>query len=261
MARRSFLALLSFLALAGMVGAAPAAAPKPLRTLVYAIAYATRARNEELTSGFTGAVNMGNARGGQRLPAAATAGDATVDRQADVSDDGTLTINVIAATGDGGLVVDAAFAGKTTTQPTIRVAIFADGRLSYDPRDTLSAQAGRVLPLLARGIIANRDVSPGSSWSTAVPFAQARGSTLYRVVHVDGERAELAIERQMTVEGPRGFSEQDHGTATYATDRLCPLAFELDAYARHQPAPDQYVTESAHLSAKLISDTFSKTAP
>jgi hypothetical protein len=260
MIRRSLLVLLPVVALAGMAATAPAA-PKPLRTLVYAVVYSSRAQNEELTSGFTGVANSGNARGARRLPASSTTGDARVDRRSEVNDDGTLTIDVIAATGDGGLVVDAAYAGNTTTQPKIRVAIFSDGRLSYDPRTTLSAEAARVLPLLARGLIANRDVSPGSSWSTSVPFPQAHGSTLYRVVHVVGEQAEMTIERDMMVEGPRGFSEQDHGTTTYATDRLCPLVFELDASARHQPSPEQYVTENAHLSARLISDTFAKKAP
>jgi hypothetical protein len=261
MIRRSFLALAALLSLTSTAASPVPTAPKTLRTLVYAIAYSAQTRNEELTSGFTGAVTASRNAGASRRPAAATEGSATVKRTADVNDDGTLTIDVVAATRDGGLVVDAAFAGKATNQPAIRVAIFPDGRLSYDPQQALSAEASRVLPLLARGVIANRDVSPGSSWTAAVPFPGARGTTLYRVVHVEGERAELTIEREMTVSGPRGFTEQDRGSATYATDRLCPLVFELDARSRHQPAPDQYVTESAHLSARLVSDTFAKREP
>jgi hypothetical protein len=233
-------------AVAPVIGAE---APKSIRTLVYAIAYAARTRNEEHTSGFTGKA------GG---PANIAEGNAAVERVADVNDDGTLTIEVIAATSDGGLVVDSTFAGRATNQPSIRVAIFPDGRLSYDPRAVLSVEATHVLPLLARGVIAGRDVSPGSSWTTAVPYPAARGSTIYHVTHVEGDRADLAIESEMTESGPRGFSEHGHGTATYATDRLCPLLYELQAQSRHQPTPEQYVTATAHLTAKLVSDTFAK---
>ena len=248
MIARSLLAVAALVltAIAPVVGAE---APKPIRTLVYAVAYAARTRNEEHTSGFTGKA------GG---PATISEGNAAVERVADVNDDGTLTIDVIAATPDGGLVVDATFAGKATNQPSIRVAIFPDGRLSYDPRAPLSVEATHVLPLLARGIIAGRDVSPGASWTTAVPSPSARGGTVYRVTHVEGDRADLAIESDITESGPRGFSERGRGTATYAMDRLCPVLYELQAQSRHQPTADQYVTATAHLTAKLVSDTFAK---
>jgi hypothetical protein len=259
MVRRSFLSLVAISPLGGMVHVAPAA-PTPLRTLVYDVLYSSHSLSEEATSGFTSAVSAGNGRGMRRAPTTTT-GDATVQRRAEVTDDGRLTVDVVAATKDGGLVVDAAFAGKVTTQPPIRVAIFPDGRLSYDPRLALSAQAARVLPFLARGLLADHDVSPGSTWNAAAPFPGARGSTLFRVTHVQDERADLTVQREMTVTGPRGFSEQDHGNTSYAIDRLCPLELELDAQARHSPSPDQYVTETAHLSAKLISDTFAKHAP
>lgn len=248
MIARSLLSVtaLLFSAIAPVVGAE---APKSLRTLVYAIAYASHTRNEEHTSGFTGKV------GG---PANVAEGNAAVERIADVNDDGTLTIDVIAATRDGGLVVDSTFAGKTTNQPAIRVAIFPDGRLSYDPRSALSVEATHVLPLLARGVIAGRDVSPGSTWTTAVPYPAAKGATIYHVTHVDGERAELAIDSEITESGPRGFFERGHGVATYATDRLCPLLYDLQAQSRHQPTAEQYVTATAHLTARLVSDTFAK---
>jgi hypothetical protein len=248
MIARSLLSV-TVLLLAAIAPVVGAEAPKSLRTLVYAIAYAAQTRNEEHTSGFTG-----KAVG----PAIVAQGNAAVERIADVNDDGTLTIEVIAATSDGGLVVDATFAGKTTNQPPIRVAIFPDGRLSYDPRTPLSVEATHVLPLLARGVIAGRDVSPGSTWTTGVPYPSARGATIYHVTHVDGERAELAIDSEITESGPRGFSERGHGTATYATDRLCPLVYELQAQSRHQPTAEQYVTASAHLTARLVSDTFAK---
>ena len=236
----------------GMLAASasrPAAAdpgPAPIRTLVYSVQVSETRRNEEHTSGF---------RSGGR--GATTMGSARVDRQSSVSDEGTLTVNVIAATADGGLAVDAAFAGKNSNQPALRIAIFPNGRLAYDPHAELSIATLRVLPLLARGLTAERDVSPGVTWSTAVPNA-ASGTVAYRVDHVEGERATLAIQPHAVLPGPTGYVEDDVATALYATDRLCPISYHLDAQSHHQPGMDQYVTVSDRLHAQLVSDTFEK---
>ena len=223
-----------------------AAALKPLRTLVYSVDLTARNSNEEKTSGF--------------LPGdlgAIMAGSATVKRLANVSDSGTLTISVVAATADGGLAVDASFAGKASSQAPIRVAILSDGRLLYDPKTELAPETFRILPLLSRGFVAGRDVSPGSSWTVGAP-APVRGSTTYTVISLQEDQATLSIESDLKLLGPQGYEEHDNGTAKYATDRLCPIMYDIMARLRHQPSSEQYVTTNAHLTATLVSDTFAK---
>jgi hypothetical protein len=201
--------------------------------------------NEEQTSGFfsrTGATSMGNA---------------AVERRETVSDDGTLSVDVVAATADGGLVTDVSFTGKNEEQPKVRVAIFADGRLSYDPRQQLSLAATHVLPLLARGLVAQRAVDPGEEWRSSAP-APMQGTTTYRVTALRGEDATLAIDGIFSAPGPRGFSEHRQGTLVYATDRLCPLRYDVTAISRHQPAPEQFVTRNERVTATLVSDSFAK---
>ena len=231
---------------AGPARAADAPPIAVLRTLTYTVAYSAQTRNDEQTSGFlgggTGAIAMGNAH---------------VERNASTDDAGTLTVDVLAATADGGLVVDAAYTGKTSAQPKIRVAILRDGRLTFDPRLSLSVEAQHVLPMLARGFVADRDVSPGTSWS--VPLAApAKGETTYRVKRVDGAEATLAIDTTIDVPGVRGFSESETGMLVYHTDRLCPTAVDLTIHERHAPAPDQYATTNARLTASLAHDSFVK---
>lgn len=240
-------------ALASVALAAPAlaadgtAAPlKVLRTLVYAVTFTEKNTAEEKTSGFLG----GDA-------GAITAGSATVKRNANVDDSGTLTVNVLAATQDGALAVDAAFAGKATSQPTVRIVISPDGRLGYDPNKPIAPETARILPLLARGLVANRDVSPGSSWTIDAP-APARGTTTYRVSALRDELATLGIDGDLIVPGPQGFQEHDRGTVTYATDRLCPITYDLTARSHHQASTEQYVSTNAHLTATLVSDSFAK---
>jgi hypothetical protein len=217
----------------------------PLRKLVYHVELHLLASDEQAIARPTG-------RRGATTPA-------TVHVQQNVDDDGTLTVDVVAATADGGLVVDSSFAGRETQQPTIRVAIYADGRLAFDPRSQLSRQSSRVLPLLARGLVANRDVSPGVSWTTATP-KPTTGTMTYHVEHVDGDRATLGIEDDTILAGPSGFSEHGHGTTIYATDRLCPLRYDLELVVRRSQRRGRERTENEHLVATLLSDTFATPA-
>ena len=247
MIRRSVVAVAA-LALASTVFARAADAPKPLRTLVYAVQFSAQTRNAEQTSGFTGS---------DTGPQSTGVGHGLVERSSTVSDDGTLTVDVVGASADAGLVVDASYTGKNSAQAPVRVAIYPDGRLAFDPLKPLSPQAARLLPLLARGFVAGRDVSAGSTWKTEVA-APAKGTVTYRVSEIQGEVATIAIDGEIKVVGARGYDEVDHGTTRYATDRLCPVSYDLTARSRHQPTADQTVTENAHLTATLVSDTFAK---
>ena len=237
--------LLAFIAALAVVSPAASSAAdklKPLRTLVYAVVYTAQNRNDEKVSGFNSAGN-----------GAGTPGN-VITRVSDTGDDGTLTVSVVAATGDGGLVVDAAFAGKSTQQPVSRVAIFSDGRLSIPPDATLSPAAIYLLPLLARGLVANQPIQQGATWSR--PAAEpAKGTTTFHVLLVDGEKATLKIDASVSVRGARGYDETDAGTAVYDTAKLAPVSYDLVATSRHTVA-EQYITSSARLTAKLVSDSF-----
>jgi hypothetical protein len=219
---------------------------KPLRTLTYDVAYTLSTSQDVRVSGLTG---------GQ--PHDMETGRAAVQRGFNSNDRGTLQIDVIAAPADGTLVVDATYTGRESKQPAIRVVVFSDGSLSYDPKRVLSAQARRVVPLLARGILADHDVSPGSSWTT--PFAKpASGTTTYRVSHREDTRATIAIAADFTVPGPSGYEEHDDGTTSYATDVLCPLTYDGRFRVRRQITPEQLESADSHVTATLVSDSFAK---
>ena len=240
---------LAALAAALLVSAATvraAEAPKPLRVLVFDVTYSAHSKRATKSSGLmNGDPRLGLTRN--------VNGSGTNERQIDGSDSGKLTVDVVAATAEGALVVDAAFRG-INSQPPVRVVVFADGRLSWNPAQTLSPPAQRVLPLLARGLTTDKDVSPGSSWSIPAP-APERGELTYRVRHVDGERATIDIEG---TRGTSGADEYQHASTIYATDLLAPISLALDAHIHRQIGVDDALTTEAHLTATLVSDSFAK---
>ncbi|HEY6236500.1 MAG TPA: hypothetical protein VIW69_15485 [Candidatus Elarobacter sp.] len=251
---RSLLAFAAAVAFAAPLAASAADAPAPtrvLRHLLYDVTYSARTTHEVKSSGFNGAYGGGSSDNG------VAAGSGSVSQYMNGDDRGKLTIDVVAATQDGGLVVDTAFAGEKSTQPTTRVAIYADGRMSADPAHPLAPETARVLPLIARGFIADRDVAAGSTWSIPAT-APAKGSTTYKVQSSDGHLARIAIEGAWSMPGPTGFDESDQGVTTYATDVLSPVSYDLTARIHRQLGIDQSMTTSAHLTATLVSDSMAK---
>ncbi len=252
---RCLLALGVLAALAVPVAATAADAPlKVLRSLVYDVQSSAHSYHEKKTSGFNSGMGGGSPMSDNP---GVSSGNGTAGVGLDGGETGRLTIDIVAVTKDGGLVVDATYIGTRTSQPKTRVALYADGRLAADPTKQLGPEALHVLPLLARGFIADRNVSPGSSWTIAAP-PPAKGNTTYRVSSVDGVQATIALEGSISVAGINGFDESDHGTTNYATDLVSPMSYDLTAKIHRQIGVDESITTSTHMIVTLVSDTFFK---
>jgi hypothetical protein len=226
------------LALVLASGAAFAAdVPKPLRTLVYDVSYDALQTQEEKTSGFD------------------APGAPDVQQQFNVGDVGQLTVDVVAATADGGLVVDTAFAGKTRKDPPLRVAILRDGHLSWDPAKELAPEAIRILPFLARGLVAERAIAAGVSWVTRPP-APATGTLTYRIATLDKSIAHLDVQGIVSVPGPPTYDENSNDSTVYDLDHLMPISAEIVVTVRRRLSGVTTQSTRIHLVAKLASDTF-----
>jgi len=234
--------------------AQPAAPAKPLRTLVYDVSYTAHTLHEQKTSGFNSSFGNGMQSAGN---VGVGAGNGTAAAGLDGDHTGTLTIDVVAATKDGGLVVDTSFNGSVATSGKTRIAIFPDGRLSAPPTAEIGPETLHILPLLARGFFATADMAPGATWVGHEP-PPATGSTTYRVEKLDGTLATIGVEGTVTATGINGFRESDHGTTVYATDLDDPTSLDLLTHIERTPSMGELLTTDGHLVVRLVSDTFAK---
>jgi hypothetical protein len=211
---------------------------KPLRTLVYTVDYVGVSVRREQTAGFGASVGHG-----------------ITERNRDIDEHGKLTVAIIAASQDGGLVADVSYAGSSTVQDTVRVAIFSDGRLSYDPKTPLCVEAATLVPYLARGFAADHAIEAGQSWKT--PEAPpATGATTYTVTTVDDPHADISIVANVAVTGPSGFTEQSTGKTTYNVRVQCPLSLDLELITHREISISESDNTRVNFAAKLASDTF-----
>jgi hypothetical protein len=232
---RTLILTLAAVACAGATASA-ADAPKPLRTLVYDVQWDSTATRSTRDSG------IGGAASGQSNAVAAA------------PDSGTMTIDVLAATNDGGLVVDAAFDGKTTKQPAARIALAENGSMNWNPGTEVAPQTRRLLPLLARGIVKDHDFTAGSTWTTPAP-PPATGSLTYKVRQVEGTFATFDLSYTISTATMPRTDENGQATVSYDTFHVCPMKLDLQAHARRTLAMNASETVDYHLVARLVSDS------
>jgi hypothetical protein len=217
-------------------GVASAQQTKPLRTLTYTVAYSAVS---SMRSQLTGGIEVG--RGFEDT------GYANDDK-------GTLRVDVIAATGDLGLVVDASFAGEKTKQAPVRVAILGDGRLAFDPKLNIAPELVEFLPLLARGLLGDKDHPAGSSWSAPAPQPLA-GTRMFRVTSADDTTANLSITTDAKVGGGQGYERHEESTLAYRPKLSTPVRYDTRIRLRRQGLNGPETTD-LHLTAALATDSF-----
>jgi hypothetical protein len=221
---------------------APLPALKVLRHLTFAIDVDVERRTDTNVSGIGGppsgiASNTGTALG-----------------------HGTIAVDVVAATGDGGIVLDISEDTDARKFGTVRAAVLGS-TVSYDASKDVSLEEREVLRLLSRSFVKDGEIAVGTAWT-----AQAQGngdseSTTYTVTALDADTKtiDIAVAGTMAQKGADGFDGTTSGSVRYDMGTLVPLQFSLHVRKRTQPL-GQVVTVDTKLTATLTSDSFRKPA-
>jgi hypothetical protein len=251
-------------AAAVLLGVAPLGAgaiepPRPLRTLTYAVD--VKVVNTMDTPG-------GTVAGGGARPALVVKGrvigqsrgvTGSGDQRsgASLATKGSITVDVLRATDDAGLVVDVAEDAIDRVRPKVRVAIASDGALFYDPTNApqLSEEEIAVIHWLGRGFYGDHPTTIGTSW---IVDQSANGHTdieRYQVMASAASHVTLgyALEQRMTL--GNGYNGTREGSLVYDIAMVVPVKATFESVARRQLG-ESYDTLRTSVQLTLTADTF-----
>jgi hypothetical protein len=253
-------------AVAALLGIAPLAAgaiepARPLRTLTYSVD--VKVVNTMDTPG--GTVASGGTRpalivkGRVVTQSRPLTGSGDQRSGASLATKGSITIDVIQATDDAGLVVDVAEDAIDRVRPKVRVAIAGDGALFYDPTNAprLSEEEIAVIHWLGRGFYGDHPTTVGTSW---IVDQSANGHTdveRYQVMAKDASHITLGYELEQRVTVSSGYSGTREGSLVYDVAMVVPVTASFESIARRQVG-DSYDTLRTSVRLTLTADTFAK---
>lgn len=241
MTNRAFALAVLFAAAALPAAARAADPPKPLRSLTYDL------RLSAATNGIVERSAIG------------TAGSTHEDFTGGGESKGTITVDVIAATADSGLVADVSENATNRNRPKVRVAITAAGALSYDPQQSnnITDEEDTLLRWLARGFITPDDRAPGAAFNIDTSAGGSRGMEHYRVLSADGPVLSLDYKAEAKRTGLGGGDMTRTGSLVYDAKLAVPRSASYKD-VEHRSQVGSFVTTERNVSLTLTADTFAK---
>lgn len=172
---------------------------------------------------------------------------------------GTVTADVVAATGDGGLAVDVSEQDdQHVAAAPVRVGVL--GTDLYVPAGVdLTDEERMVLHGLARGLVQPTTLTVGTRWTEDVHSGSTSGRTTYTITSVD-DAAKTLVASIAGTSGARGldaYAATTTGTMDYDVGRSVPTSLTMRT-TRVVDKGDKTYTTDGTMTAKLVDDSFAK---
>jgi len=169
---------------------------------------------------------------------------------------GRIVCDVVAATADGGLVVDIGEETEGRQAAIVRVAIESNGRLHYPPQKTVFEEEIELLRLLARGIVGPQPHAVGSNWSIDDALQNYESKTTFRVSGSNGSsQVDLDAERKSRSTGGANATGSMAGKIAYDQRTLVPRGAKLLLVTNRQTLDGPHVIRMT-IELALLADSF-----
>jgi hypothetical protein len=254
-------ASVGLLALAALAVAQPSQAAdvfKPLRTLVYNVALSAGIVRHEARSGLSAGPRMSRL-GRSTVSGTRSRGSGDEASGGSVHTEGTISVDVVAATGDGGLVADLAESAPERTRAKVRFAVLSDGTVTYDPKyfDDVSEEEIALARWLARGFYSYHPQSVGAFWTVDQSGDGVVSAEHYRVLAVADRKVTLNYEFEEKHSGPDSMVATRSGSVVYDTGFIVPVRVSYEAHSRRELS-DAFDESQTSVVLTLASDSFQK---
>jgi hypothetical protein len=233
---------------------------KPVRTLVYEVA---------LTVGFVHRTpraapstlvtrGIGRASRAQGIVPGSQGGAAEDVTRTAIEARGTIAVDVIAATGDGGLVADVAETAPGRTRAKVRLAVSHDGGVVADPKflSDITEEEVSLARWLARGFYLDHPREAGTGWTVDQSANGVVIAEHYRVLSAAEKRVTLAYSLEQS-DSATSSALTRAGSLVYDTGFVVPISATYEGQARRQTFE---AVDETHTSVvlTLTADSFAK---
>jgi hypothetical protein len=231
---------------------------KPVRTLVYEVALTVGIvhRTPRATPSTLVTRGIGRASRAQGMVAGAQGGPTEDVSRAAVETRGTIAVDVIAATGDGGLVADVAETAPGRTRAKVRLAVSHDGSVAADPKSVndVTEEEISLARWLARGFYLDHPRQAGTGWTVDQSGNGVVAAEHYRVLSAVDQRVTLSYALEQS---DSAASLTRAGSLVYDTGFVVPISATYEGQVRRQLFE---AVDETHTSVvlKLTADSFAK---
>jgi hypothetical protein len=232
-------------------------APRPLRTLTFDCTVSVADRRETPgDSRSSHVVMMGRTSTGIVETTPTGSGETTSSTAQDVK--GSISVAVLSATDDAGLIVEVAENADQRTQPKVKIALGPDGTLFYDPANggNLTEEEVALVRWLARGFYGDHPREPGTAWTVDQSTNGHVDVEHYRVLSRDHDRVTLNYALEEKAGGATGYDASREGSLVYDTALVVPVKATFMSSARRQIGATLSTTRST-ITLTLTADSFS----
>ena len=230
--------------------------PRPLRTLTFdctvSIADRREAPGDQRSSHY---VMVGARNTGVVETTPTGSGETTFSTALDVK--GSISVAVLTATDDAGLVVEVAENADQRTRPRVKMALGPDGTLFYDPanRANLTEEEVALVRWLARGFYGDHPREPGTAWTVDQSANGHVDIEHYRVLSRDHDRVTLNYSLEEKATGATGYDATREGSLVYDTALVVPVKATFLGSSRRQLGATLNTTRSTS-TLTLTADSF-----
>lgn len=239
---------------------------KVLRHMTFDVKFDSTSKVESHVSGFDESQfsgmspNQQMTYGGGSVATGSEARGTMVAAGPAVERSGTIAVDVVAATGDGGLAVDVSESEGRRSSPPVRVGI-TDENLYYAADAGLTDEELVVLHYLARDLVKPTTLDPGTKWVDDSHTGAAVDRVEYTVKSVDDQTKVLDAEIAGTSSqrGTGGFTATTTGSMTYDLGKLVPTRLDLIT-STTSDQNGRTVRVESDVQATLTGDSFAKTS-
>ncbi|HTD37792.1 MAG TPA: hypothetical protein VK669_09775 [Candidatus Limnocylindrales bacterium] len=252
-------------AFAALLGTAPllasaAEGPRPIRSLTYAVDLHIIESLDTPGSGIAPQRVTVPVKGrSNSSPPRPQIGSAEGHTSGGMSAQGSITIDVLEATDDAGLVVEIAEDAPKRERPKVKVGIAADGTLFYDAAnyDNLTEEELAVVRWLGRSFYGDHPKEVGTAWTVDQSTNGHTDIERYRVLARDDARVTLDYALEERTSSVGGFAGTRAGSIVYDTVMILPVKVSFESVARRQLG-QSYNTLRTSIRLTLTADSFAK---